>query len=196
MALSSGGRAPRLQRGGRGFKSLSANNTSAVAKTEVGIAAEMVPSSLGRGSTPWLRPTMCGRLHGCLGNYSHVAPALRSIGILPQKVAKCGTPSGRYNHYKRGEKPCEACLLAHRESRKPRRYWRSLWSSQNGVCALCDLDMPRESRAVEVDHRIPQSDEGPDDIGNLQLVHGSCNRLKGTLSHEEARAKIRNRMAA
>ena len=33
-------------------------------------------------------------------------------------------------------------------------------------------------------------------MGNLQLVHGNCNLLKGTLSHKAARAKIEALLAA
>ncbi|HXX35288.1 MAG TPA: HNH endonuclease signature motif containing protein [Thermodesulfobacteriota bacterium] len=46
-------------------------------------------------------------------------------------------------------------------------------------CRLCHLEFS-ELTPPEIDHRIPKSKGGDDDLENLQLVHSVCNRKKGT----------------
>lgn len=53
-----------------------------------------------------------------------------------------------------------------------------LWdTSENKVCALCGSIM--DFRNSNVDHIIPKSKGGCNDIENLQLTHIECNRRKG-----------------
>lgn len=47
------------------------------------------------------------------------------------------------------------------------------------VCQLCGLG-PDQWDPFEVDHRRPRVAAGGDQWGNLQLVHESCNKVKGT----------------
>lgn len=54
-----------------------------------------------------------------------------------------------------------------------------LMEQQSGKCAICDEWLPEELSAVEVDHKVPVSKGGTNDLGNLQLVHMKCNRSKG-----------------
>lgn len=57
-----------------------------------------------------------------------------------------------------------------------------LYGQQGGDCAGCGHHF--ESRHLEVDHIIAQSSGGTDHIGNLQLLCGSCNRIKGNRGME------------
>ena len=53
----------------------------------------------------------------------------------------------------------------------------TLYGQQAGYCAGCGTHF--ELRNLEVDHIIARARGGTDHIGNLQLLCGSCNRIKG-----------------
>lgn len=55
--------------------------------------------------------------------------------------------------------------------------WPELWLHQRGLCGVCGWLMADLNR-VEVDHIVPESQGGTDDIDNLQATHGRCNRTK------------------
>ena len=46
-------------------------------------------------------------------------------------------------------------------------------------------------RNMTVDHVVPQSKGGDDDLDNLQLLCGACNSMKGVMSQSEFVAKLR-----
>lgn len=46
-----------------------------------------------------------------------------------------------------------------------------------GRCELCGV--PREERALEVDHIVPRKEGGPDDLANYQALCWKCNANKG-----------------
>ena len=71
----------------------------------------------------------------------------------------------------------------------PAQMKRLLFVEQNGKCALCKTSF--EERHFEIDHFYPKSQGGIDDISNRQLLCGSCNRIKGDRSMEEAIAAAR-----
>ena len=48
-------------------------------------------------------------------------------------------------------------------------------------------------RNFEVDHVIPRARGGADQVDNLQLLCGACNRAKGTGTQPELLAKLRKR---
>jgi 5-methylcytosine-specific restriction endonuclease McrA len=48
------------------------------------------------------------------------------------------------------------------------------------ACRWCALPLPEDMAGVHIDHLIPISAGGPDALWNLQLLHGLCNRLKGS----------------
>ena len=52
-----------------------------------------------------------------------------------------------------------------------------LYGLQEGRCGGCDTSF--EFRHFEVDHVVPRARGGTDHIGNLQLLCGHCNRVKG-----------------
>lgn len=64
--------------------------------------------------------------------------------------------------------------------------------SRNGLykCVRCGRKFPKDH--VDVDHIIPQSFGGGDDLGNLQCLCVHCNRSKGNdISHTEDDLKNR-----
>ncbi len=63
-----------------------------------------------------------------------------------------------------------------------------LYGEQGGHCAGCGEHF--EARHLEVDHIIARQKGGTDHIGNLQLLCGSCNRIKGARGMEYLRSKL------
>ena len=120
----------------------------------------------------------------------HATARRRQNGVSPWQPAKCGTRTGYLKHYRSGEVACKPCKAAHAEGSRPRRYWKQLWEEQCGICPLCFGAVPRESDKVQVDHSVPKSKGGSDDISNLQVVHVRCNLIKQALSDAEARTRI------
>lgn len=68
--------------------------------------------------------------------------------------------------------------------------FQTLWSSQQGACALCGEVMLRNrfeaahatlwrKHRATFDHIIPRSKGGADTQENLQLAHARCNKIKG-----------------
>ena len=65
---------------------------------------------------------------------------------------------------------------------------RMLYGQQEGYCAGCNTHF--ETRHLEVDHIISRGKGGTDHIENLQLLCGSCNRIKGDRGMEYLRVKL------
>ncbi|MCY3836514.1 MAG: DNA methyltransferase [Anaerolineaceae bacterium] len=65
---------------------------------------------------------------------------------------------------------------------------RFLYGEQGGHCGGCQTHF--ESRHLEVDHIIARANGGTDHISNLQLLCGSCNRIKGDRGMEYLRVKL------
>ncbi len=63
-----------------------------------------------------------------------------------------------------------------------------LYGQQAGYCAGCQTHF--ELRNLEVDHIISRNKGGTDHIENLQLLCGSCNRIKGDRGMEYLRVKL------
>jgi 5-methylcytosine-specific restriction endonuclease McrA len=55
--------------------------------------------------------------------------------------------------------------------------------AQEYRCALSGMKITPET--ARIDHKIPVSAGGGDEIENLQWVHQEVNRMKGTLDNEE-----------
>ena len=56
---------------------------------------------------------------------------------------------------------------------------RRLYEQQGGRCNAPRCATPMDLRHFEIDHIVPRSKGGPDDVENLQLLCGSCNKIKG-----------------
>ena len=69
------------------------------------------------------------------------------------------------------------------------RTW--LYGEQEGNCAGCDHHF--EARNLEVDHIISKRKGGTNHLENLQLLCGSCNRIKGDRGMEYLKVKLQIR---
>ena len=69
-----------------------------------------------------------------------------------------------------------------------RSHRNTLYGQQEGHCAGCAAHF--EARHLEVDHIISRGKGGTDHIENLQLLCGSCNRIKGDRGMEYLRVKL------
>lgn len=56
-----------------------------------------------------------------------------------------------------------------------------LMHDQKGLCAICGATLSTAHK-VSIDHKIPVSKGGTDDVSNLQLTCFKCNLIKGTLT--------------
>lgn len=65
---------------------------------------------------------------------------------------------------------------------------RILYIHANGKCAICGK--PLQLREVSLDHHIPLSRGGVDDINNLEVTHVACNNIKSNLLPEELSSEL------
>ncbi len=65
---------------------------------------------------------------------------------------------------------------------------RKLYREQEGNCAGCGTHF--EARHLEIDHIIARGKGGTDHLDNLQLLCGSCNKIKGDRGMEYLLAKL------
>ncbi len=66
-----------------------------------------------------------------------------------------------------------------------------LYGEQGGDCAGCNTHF--EVRHLEIDHIIAREKGGTDHLENLQLLCGSCNRIKGERGMDYLKAKLQLR---
>jgi hypothetical protein len=59
----------------------------------------------------------------------------------------------------------------------------ALLESQGYLCALTGVRL--EVETAELDHKIPVCRGGTNDLSNLQWIHKSINRAKGTMTNQE-----------
>ena len=70
----------------------------------------------------------------------------------------------------------------------PRTHRHTLYGAQEGNCQGCGEHF--QLRNLEVDHIIATARGGTDHLDNLQLLCGSCNRIKGDRGMEYLEAKL------
>jgi len=76
----------------------------------------------------------------------------------------------------------------HRNSRQAGLLKRELILARGGhACAGCGI--PLDTETMTVDHKIPVSEGGGDELDNLQPMCGSCNQEKGNRMPMEERSK-------
>ena len=61
---------------------------------------------------------------------------------------------------------------------------RELWQKSK-LCGICGKQLPSRE-ASTIDHIMPISLGGTDEISNLQLAHSKCNNVKGNTWQQEA----------
>ena len=66
---------------------------------------------------------------------------------------------------------------------------KMLYGEQGGYCGICDKHF--EIIHLEIDHIYPKSKGGGDNISNLMLLCGHCNKTKGAKELAEAKSIIR-----
>ena len=67
--------------------------------------------------------------------------------------------------------------------RRSFRMLLALLESQGYLCALTGVRL--EVETAELDHKIPVCRGGTNDLSNLQWIHKSINRAKGTMTNQE-----------
>ena len=61
------------------------------------------------------------------------------------------------------------------------RKWKraELWAKSR-ICGICNKELPGIDRCT-IDHIVPVSRGGTNDLSNLQLTHNKCNNVKGNM---------------
>jgi hypothetical protein len=52
-----------------------------------------------------------------------------------------------------------------------------LYKRDCGICPMCERTIYNDD-SVEIDHILPVSKEGPDDMDNLRLIHHGCHKKR------------------
>ena len=179
----------------------------------LGLSAEVTPSW---GSDAMAAPTRCGPATACTGSTPArtraTSSSTRSAGArlrasAPNRLAASGSASTCRSWRRRWSSPGYTTSSAsspkiHHRTDIPRRtdlgdlpnyrtHKHRLFGEQEGRCAGCRMMFP--FRNFEVDHVIPRARGGADQVDNLQLLCGACNRAKGTGTQPELLAKLRKR---
>lgn len=112
--------------------------------------------------------------------------------LKPDKAAKWGRQAvclPCQNSVQGAQKLLRALRRGFSESKPHRQYVPELWAFQAGECAGCREPLPM--RVLEVDHIVPRSNGGGDDLANLQLLCRPCNATKGNRTNAFLRAHLR-----
>lgn len=64
----------------------------------------------------------------------------------------------------------------------------NIYNKDNGICAICGKFVPLDDYTV--DHIIPISKGGTNDMGNLQCAHKVCNQVKQDILPEDLMDKL------
>lgn len=68
----------------------------------------------------------------------------------------------------------------------PRRMLVYLFERQGGLCGACRGVLPSpDGEVAHVDHVVPWSQGGDNGVGNISLLHASCNLEKGDICNAD-----------
>jgi hypothetical protein len=81
-------------------------------------------------------------------------------------------------------------LWAKQMGKKPKEY-QEIFNKTGGKCYFCGVELNR--LRFDIDHDIPKSKGGSDDIDNLNPSCKPCNLSKGAISIEEYRKQLKVR---
>jgi 5-methylcytosine-specific restriction endonuclease McrA len=113
------------------------------------------------------------------GKYCSSACYWKSLGIDPQLLAEHKKDSCR--KYRREHPEWCAEVKHRRRARESNGHftatqWKDIKIAQNFTCLLCGKSEPKIK--LTVDHIIPLSKGGDNNVGNIQGLCGSCNSRK------------------
>lgn len=66
---------------------------------------------------------------------------------------------------------------------------KTVYAKYNGKCAICGK--PVKYKKLTIDHNIPLSKGGTNEMSNLQLACRECNLMKSGLNTQEFTRKVR-----
>ena len=87
------------------------------------------------------------------------------------------------------KRPPRSRAAGNRRRQVPDEVRMCLYAVQRGVCPGCGIHLPHYLR-FEVDHILALSDDGMDEVHNLQLLCTYCNRAKATRGSHGFRMKM------
>ena len=87
------------------------------------------------------------------------------------------------------KRPARRRRVGNQRQNVPESMRITLHAAQRGVCPGCGFHQPHYRR-FEVDHIVALSDDGEDEVRNLQLLCPYCNRVKGTQGSQGFRMKM------
>jgi len=72
----------------------------------------------------------------------------------------------------------------------PQYIKEEVYNRSGGVCSICGKQLSKY--AYTIDHILPLSRGGTNDLSNLRAVHKDCNRLKGNFTDQELTSNVMN----
>lgn len=108
-----------------------------------------------------------------------------SDGEVEELIQLCDEAVEEYLH-KRGDKLYQHRDHLLREVSGSVRY--QVLKDAEGLCELCGISS--KLAPIDVDHIIPKSKGGSDDISNLQALCGKCNRNKGNRDNKSFKTRL------
>ena len=117
---------------------------------------------------------------------SQAANLVRQRLLEETKQGKIGDKMPKIYHRKFDEGDCP--MRTDLGGVRSKNIRKILYGEQEGRCNLCKTRF--DIRHFHIDHITPKSKGGPDVDGNLQLLCGSCNMIKGNRTMEKARQRL------
>lgn len=129
--------------------------------------------------------TACVAAHELNRRWVGIDVSAKAFDLVRQRIEDRGGLFYSLNH--REDVPQRTDLGAIPRYNAPENKTR-LYGEQEGHCAGCDSHF--EARHLTIDHIIARSKGGTDHLGNLQLLCGNCNAIKGDRGMEYLVARL------